>query len=187
MRFAFEVARSHPRTKVPSVTKRQRAAARHGAVGRGVRPRCRRLPRRGGRQRAGRCDGRHVRAASRRPAGGRGVQPHADILSDLGPRWPAGSRVATSANLNPDRRFPSMVEPVHGSAPDIAGRGVANPIGALGSAALMLDHLRLPRRPGSTRPSRRPRPPVASRPMWAARPPLSKSSTPSSAASRPDR
>jgi tartrate dehydrogenase/decarboxylase/D-malate dehydrogenase len=52
--------------------------------------------------------------------------------------------IAASANLNPDGRFPSMFEPVHGSAPDIAGQGIANPIGAIWSAALMLDHLGLP-------------------------------------------
>ena len=49
--------------------------------------------------------------------------------------------IAPSANLNPTRRFPSLFEPVHGSAPDIAGRGVANPIGQIWSAALMLDFL----------------------------------------------
>ena len=69
---------------------------------------------------------------------------HADILSDLGSALAGSLGVAASANLNPDRRFPSMFEPVHGSAPDIAGRGVANPIGAIGSAAMMLDHLGLP-------------------------------------------
>ncbi|MEU6415995.1 isocitrate/isopropylmalate family dehydrogenase [Streptomyces spiralis] len=69
---------------------------------------------------------------------------NADILSDLGSA-PAGSLgLAASANLNPERRFPSMFEPVHGFAPDIAVQGLANPIGAVGSAALMLDHLGLP-------------------------------------------
>ncbi|MFC7340573.1 tartrate dehydrogenase [Saccharopolyspora griseoalba] len=66
---------------------------------------------------------------------------HADILSDLGSALAGSLGLAASANLNPDRRFPSMFEPVHGSAPDIAGEGLANPIGAIGSAALMLDHL----------------------------------------------
>lgn len=69
---------------------------------------------------------------------------HADILSDLGSALAGSLGLAASANLNPERRFPSMFEPVHGSAPDIAGRGVANPIGAVASAALMLDHLGLP-------------------------------------------
>ncbi|MEU4563090.1 tartrate dehydrogenase [Actinoplanes sp. NPDC023936] len=68
---------------------------------------------------------------------------NADILSDLGSALAGSLGLAASANLNPERRFPSMFEPVHGSAPDIAGRGIANPIGAIGSAALMLDHFGL--------------------------------------------
>lgn len=68
---------------------------------------------------------------------------HADILSDLGSALAGSLGVAASANLNPERRFPSMFEPVHGSAPDIAGRGISNPIGAIASAALMLDHFGL--------------------------------------------
>nr|WP_067974951.1 tartrate dehydrogenase [Nocardiopsis trehalosi] len=68
---------------------------------------------------------------------------HADILSDLGSALSGSLGLAASANLNPERRTPSMFEPVHGSAPDIAGQGVCNPVGAIGSAALMLDHLGL--------------------------------------------
>jgi len=64
-----------------------------------------------------------------------------DILSDLGPGVTGTIAVAPSANINPEREFPSMFEPVHGSAPDIAGRGVANPVGAIWAAAMMLDHL----------------------------------------------
>lgn len=64
-----------------------------------------------------------------------------DILSDLGPGVTGTIAVAPSANLNPPRRFPSMFEPVHGSAPDIAGQGIANPIGQIWSGAMMLDHL----------------------------------------------
>ena len=64
-----------------------------------------------------------------------------DILSDLGPACTGTIGVAPSANLNPDRRFPSLFEPVHGSAPDIAGKGIANPIGQVWSAGLMLDWL----------------------------------------------
>ncbi|GAA4429397.1 tartrate dehydrogenase [Acidovorax lacteus] len=64
-----------------------------------------------------------------------------DILSDLGPACTGTIGIAPSANLNPDRKFPSLFEPVHGSAPDIAGKGIANPIGQIWSAALMLDHL----------------------------------------------
>jgi tartrate dehydrogenase/decarboxylase/D-malate dehydrogenase len=68
----------------------------------------------------------------------------ADILSDLGSALAGGLGLAASANFNPERRYPSMFEPVHGSAPDIAGSGVANPIGAMLSGALMLDHLGRP-------------------------------------------
>lgn len=64
-----------------------------------------------------------------------------DILSDLGPALAGGIGIAPSANINPTREFPSMFEPVHGSAPDIAGQGIANPIGQIWSGALMLDHL----------------------------------------------
>ena len=64
-----------------------------------------------------------------------------DILTDLGAAVSGSLGVAPSANLNPDRVFPSMFEPIHGSAPDIAGKGVANPIGAIWSGALMLSYL----------------------------------------------
>jgi tartrate dehydrogenase/decarboxylase/D-malate dehydrogenase len=64
-----------------------------------------------------------------------------DILSDLGPACAGGIGIAPSGNLNPEKRYPSMFEPVHGSAPDIAGRGVANPIATLWSVVLMLDFL----------------------------------------------
>jgi tartrate dehydrogenase/decarboxylase/D-malate dehydrogenase len=66
-----------------------------------------------------------------------------DILSDLGSAIGGSLGIAASANLDPQRRHPSMFEPVHGSAPDIAGKGVANPIAAIWTAALMLEHLRL--------------------------------------------
>ena len=64
-----------------------------------------------------------------------------DILTDLGSAISGSMGVAPSANLNPERGAPSMFEPIHGSAPDIAGRGIANPIGAIWSGAMMLDHL----------------------------------------------
>jgi tartrate dehydrogenase/decarboxylase/D-malate dehydrogenase len=66
-----------------------------------------------------------------------------DILSDLSAMITGSIGLAASGNLDPTRRFPSMFEPVHGSAPDIAGKGVANPLGAIFSAAMMLDHLGL--------------------------------------------
>ncbi|MDE2239492.1 MAG: tartrate dehydrogenase, partial [Rhodospirillales bacterium] len=64
-----------------------------------------------------------------------------DILSDLGPGITGTIAVAPSANINPERKYPSMFEPVHGSAPDIAGRGIANPIGQIWAGAMMLEHL----------------------------------------------
>ncbi|CDZ31584.1 Tartrate dehydrogenase [Neorhizobium galegae bv. officinalis] len=64
-----------------------------------------------------------------------------DILSDLGPACTGTIGIAPSGNINPEREFPSLFEPVHGSAPDIAGQGVANPIGQIWSAAMMLEHL----------------------------------------------
>ena len=64
-----------------------------------------------------------------------------DILSDLGPAIAGSIGIAASANLNPEKKFPSMFEPVHGSAPDIAGRGIANPIGTFWSAQMMLEFL----------------------------------------------
>jgi tartrate dehydrogenase/decarboxylase/D-malate dehydrogenase len=63
-----------------------------------------------------------------------------DILSDLGPAVVGSIGIAPSANLNPEKEFPSMFEPVHGSAPDIAGKGIANPIGQIWSGAMMLRH-----------------------------------------------
>jgi tartrate dehydrogenase/decarboxylase/D-malate dehydrogenase len=66
---------------------------------------------------------------------------YADILTDLGAALMGGMGLAPSANLNPERRFPSMFEPIHGSAPDITGMSLANPIGSIWSVGLMLDHL----------------------------------------------
>src|SRR6202163_2941874 len=64
-----------------------------------------------------------------------------DILSDLGPACTGTIGIAPSGNINPERKFPSLFEPVHGSAPDIAGQGIANPIGQIWSGAMMLEHL----------------------------------------------
>ena len=64
-----------------------------------------------------------------------------DILSDLGPACTGTIGIAPSGNINPDNKFPSLFEPVHGSAPDIAGKGIANPIGQIWSGAMMLDYL----------------------------------------------
>ena len=67
-----------------------------------------------------------------------------DILSDLGPACTGTIGIAPSANLNPERVYPSLFEPVHGSAPDIAGRGIANPLGQIWSGVMMLEHLGQP-------------------------------------------
>jgi tartrate dehydrogenase/decarboxylase/D-malate dehydrogenase len=64
-----------------------------------------------------------------------------DILSDLGPACTGTIGIAASGNINPERKFPSLFEPVHGSAPDIAGKGIANPVGQIWCGAMMLDHL----------------------------------------------
>ena len=64
-----------------------------------------------------------------------------DILTDIGSAISGSLGIAPGANINPERRFPSMFEPIHGSAPDIFGKGIANPIGAIWAGALMLDHL----------------------------------------------
>ena len=64
-----------------------------------------------------------------------------DILSDLGPACTGTIGIAPSGNINPERRFPSLFEPVHGSAPDIAGQGIANPVGQIWAGAMMLEHL----------------------------------------------
>ena len=68
-----------------------------------------------------------------------------DLLTDLGGIIGGGLGLAPSTNTNPERQFPSMFEPVHGSAPDIAGRGIANPVAAILSAAMMLEWLKLPK------------------------------------------
>ena len=74
---------------------------------------------------------------------------HADILSDLAGALPGSLGVAPTANIDPERRFPSMFEPIHGSAFDITGKGIANPVATFWTAAQMLDHL------GEARPPQR--------------------------------
>jgi len=67
-----------------------------------------------------------------------------DILTDLGAAIAGSIGIGASANLNPEKKFPSMFEPVHGSAPDIVGKGIANPLGQIWSGAMMLEHLGVP-------------------------------------------
>jgi len=140
MRFAFDMARSRPRKLLTVVTKSN--AQRFGMV----------LWDEVARQVAAEypdvaCDKMLVDAMTARMV----LQPasldtivatnlHADILSDLAAALTGSIGLAPTANLNPERRFPSMFEPIHGSAPDIAGKGIANPIGAIWAGALMLSH-----------------------------------------------
>ena len=119
----------------------QRAALRDGAVGRGGGRGREGFSRRDLGQGAGRCDD-----------GAHGAPPgdldtivatnlHADILSDLAAALAGSIGIAPTANVDPERRFPSMFEPIHGSAFDITGKGIANPVGAFWTAAMMLEHL----------------------------------------------
>ena len=141
MRFAFELARSRPAKRLTSVTKSN--AQRHGMV----------MWDEVFRALAGEyADVESERVLVDAMTARMVLRPrtldvvvatnlHADILSDLAAALAGSLGIAPSANLNPERAFPSMFEPVHGSAFDIAGLGVANPIGALWSAVMMLDHL----------------------------------------------
>jgi tartrate dehydrogenase/decarboxylase/D-malate dehydrogenase len=141
MRFAFELARSRPRKLLTLITKSN--AQKHGMVmwdeifsevAKGY-PDVK-------------TDKMLVDAATMRMV----LKPesldvmvatnlHADILSDLAAALSGSLGIAPTANLDPQRRFPSMFEPIHGSAFDIAGKGIANPIGSLWSAVMMLEHL----------------------------------------------
>jgi tartrate dehydrogenase/decarboxylase/D-malate dehydrogenase len=141
LKFAFELARSRPRRQLTVATKSNGIAlsmpwwdARADAVGAGY-PEVR-------------VDKQHIDILSARFV----LQPQrfdvvvatnlfGDILSDLGPATTGTIGLAPSANLNPERAFPSLFEPVHGSAPDIYGKNIANPIAMIWSGALMLDFL----------------------------------------------
>ena len=145
MRFAFELARRHPKRRLTSATKSngisytmpfwdevfREMAARYPDVA---------------------TDQFHIDALAARFV----THPHhfgvvvgsnlfGDILTDLGAAIAGSIGIAPSANLNPERQYPSMFEPIHGSAPDIAGKGIANPVGQIWSGAMMLEHLGHPR------------------------------------------
>jgi len=141
MRFAFELARTRPRRLLTLITKSN--AQRHGMVlwDEIFYEVAREFP-------DVRTDKMLVDAATTRMV----LKPqsldvmvatnlHADILSDLAAALSGSLGIAPTANLNPGRRFPSMFEPIHGSAFDIVGKGIANPIGTFWCAAMMLDHL----------------------------------------------
>jgi tartrate dehydrogenase/decarboxylase/D-malate dehydrogenase len=141
MRFAFDLARTRPRRKVTSATKSNGIAItmpfwdeRFKAIAAGYPDVA--------------TDAYHIDILTahfvRRPEIFDvvvGSNLFGDILSDLGPAVCGTIGIAPSANINPERTFPSLFEPVHGSAPDIAGQGIANPIGQIWSGALMLDFL----------------------------------------------
>jgi tartrate dehydrogenase/decarboxylase/D-malate dehydrogenase len=141
MRFAFALAASRPRRRLTVVTKSN--AQRHGMVlwDKIAAEVAREYP-------AVVWDKELVDAMTvrmvRRPASIDTVVAtnlHADILSDLAAALAGSIGIAPTANLNPERKFPSMFEPIHGSAFDIMGKGIANPIGTFWSAAMMLEHL----------------------------------------------
>ena len=141
MRFAFALARSRPRRRLTLVTKSN--AQRHGMVlwDETFAELAREFPEVA-------TDKELVDAMTTRMV----LRPatmdvivatnlHADILSDLASALSGSLGLGPTANLDPERRFPSMFEPIHGSAPDIAGKGIANPIASFWSAVLMLEHL----------------------------------------------
>ena len=141
MRFAFELARSRPRKQLTVVTKSN--AQRHGMVlwdeiAREVATEFADVT----------WDKMLVDAMTVRMTLDPGsldtivaTNLHADIISDLAAALAGSIGIAPTANLNPERQFPSMFEPIHGSAFDITGKGVANPIGTFWTACMMLDHL----------------------------------------------
>jgi tartrate dehydrogenase/decarboxylase / D-malate dehydrogenase len=141
MRFAFRLAQSRPRKLLTVVTKSN--AQRHGMVlwDEVAEEVGREFPEVS-------CDKMLVDAMTTRMVGKPSTLDtivatnlHADILSDLAAALAGSLGIAPTANIDPERRFPSMFEPIHGSAFDITGKGIANPIGAVWSAALMLEHL----------------------------------------------
>ncbi len=141
MRFAFRLARARPRKLLTVVTKSN--AQRHGMVlwDEIAAEVSKEFPEVA-------CDKMLVDAMTTRMVGKPSsldtfvaTNLHADILSDLAAALAGSLGIAPTANVDPERRFPSMFEPIHGSAFDIAGKGIANPVGAFWTAALMLEHL----------------------------------------------
>jgi tartrate dehydrogenase/decarboxylase/D-malate dehydrogenase len=141
LRYAFELARSRPRKKLTSATKSNGIAITMPYWDERVAEMAKAYP-------DVEVDKYHIDILSAHFV----LNPHkfdvvvasnlfGDILSDLGPACAGTIGIAPSGNINPERKHPSLFEPVHGSAPDIAGQGIANPIGQIWSAAMMLDHL----------------------------------------------
>jgi tartrate dehydrogenase/decarboxylase/D-malate dehydrogenase len=137
LKYAFDLAQSRPKKHLTSATKSNGIAISMPYWDERVK-RWRRLSRR----EVGQVSHRHphaLRAASERFDVVVASNLFGDILSDLGPACTGTIGIAPSGNLNPDRHFPSLFEPVHGSAPDIYGRNIANPIGMIWSGAMMLE------------------------------------------------
>jgi tartrate dehydrogenase/decarboxylase/D-malate dehydrogenase len=141
MRFAFELARSRPRRKLTVITKSN--AQRHGMVlwDEIAAETARDFPDVSVDKEL--VDAATVRMVNRPDSLDTIVATnlHADILSDLAAALAGSIGIAPTGNVNPERKFPSMFEPIHGSAFDIMGKGLANPIGTFWSAVMMLDHL----------------------------------------------
>ena len=142
VRYAFELAQSGRGEMLASATKSNALQPLDGAVGRGRRGRAQGLSRTSSTAKY------HVDALAARMV----THPQTldvivasnlfgDILTDLGAAISGSLGIAPGAQHQPDAQHPSMFEPIHGSAPDIAGKGIANPIGAIWAGALMLDHL----------------------------------------------
>ena len=143
MRYGFELAAKRPRKLLASATKSNALQLLDGAVGRGRRAASRKdYP--DGRTTASITSTRSPRGWSRIPQTLDVIVASnlfGDILTDIGSAISGSLGIAPGGNINPERTHPSMFEPIHGSAPDIAGKGIANPIGAIWAGALMLDHL----------------------------------------------
>src|SRR5579863_4759908 len=141
MRFAYDLARTRPRKLLTVVTKSN--AQRHGMVlwDEVAEEVCREFPEVA-------CDKMLVDAMTTRMVGKPSsldtivaTNLHADILSDLAAALAGSLGIAPTANIDPERRFPSMFEPIHGSAFDITGKGIANPVASFWTAVQMLEHL----------------------------------------------
>jgi tartrate dehydrogenase/decarboxylase/D-malate dehydrogenase len=140
MRFAFKLAQSRPRKLLTVVTKSN--AQRHAMVmWDEIAGRCQGIPGREVGQGTGR---RRHRAHGQPPATLDTIVAtnlHADILSDLAAALAGSLGIAPTGNIDPERRYPSMFEPIHGSAFDIMGKGLANPVGTFWSVVMLLEHL----------------------------------------------
>ena len=140
LRFAFETARARPRKRLTSATKSNGLAITMPYWDERFAEMARNYPDVWSTSSTSTFSPRISCSSLTRSTSSSG-QLFGDILSDLAPACTGTIGIAPSGNINPERDFPSLFEPVHGSAPDIAGKGVANPIGQIWAASLMLEHL----------------------------------------------